>query len=265
MATSAATAQMQRLVDGGIGYHALAGLGGWLSLAGMGVSYEVVPRWMGLEPVDHRGFCAAVCLLATVGTILAVMTGLVGLWFPSRILAVAGYAGWRAVAAAAVLYLLDMLRFYRHRRRGAGLLDAPAPLGVTASLLAALALGLALFVTGRVAALAPPLVLLVVLGWLTGLGLSWLSPDHELRAAIPRRPAGAASRAPLRKEPAVPAPAPAPWPLLYFPAVWLAIVGTLIGNTAIARVAMAGVLLAVVLLLRDYLRAGADGREPRPS
>ena len=40
----------------------------------------------------------------------------------------------------------------------------------------------------------------------------------------------------------MPAPAPAPWPLLYFPAVWLAIVGTLIGNTAIARVAMAGVL-----------------------
>ncbi|HYW03734.1 MAG TPA: hypothetical protein VFA86_07290 [Gammaproteobacteria bacterium] len=258
MGTSAATAQMHRLVDGGIGYHALAGLGGWLSLAGMGVSYEVVPRWMGLEPRRHRGFGAAVCLLATGGTVLAVMTGLARLWFRSPVLAVAGYVGWLAIAASAVLYLLDMLRFYRARERGGGLLDAPAPLGVTASLLVALGLAVALLATGRMAALAPPLVLIVVLGWLTGLGLTWLSPGHKLRAAVPSRPAAARSAAGLRKEAVAPLPAPAPWPLLYFPAVWLATLGSLIGNDGVARVAMVCVFLAVVLLMRDYLGAPAE-------
>lgn len=258
MATSAATVQMQRLVDGGIGYHALAGLGGWLSLAGMGVSYEVVPRWMGLEPGRHRGFCVPACLLATAGTTLAVLSGLARLWLASPVLDVTEYVGWLAIAASAVLYLVDMLRFYHARTRGEGLLDAPAPLGVTGSLVAALGLGVALCVTGRVAPLAPPLVLLVVLGWLTGLGLTWLSPDYALRAPAPApapasaRPAASRSPPAFRGAPALPPPAPAPWPLLYFPAVWLATLGALIGNAGITRVALAGVALAVVLLLRDY-------------
>jgi len=169
----AAGATLGVLLPDGIGYHVLAGLCGWFTLTAIGVSYELLPMFM-LAPHDRGALGAAVLWLGTGGFLTAFAAGIARLLWAGAWLAAAEQAGRAAGGLAIALYLLDVTRLYRARKRRQVELHNRAGLGAFAALGLALALAAAAMVTGRLTTAVPALVLLVLLGWLTGLGLTQL-------------------------------------------------------------------------------------------
>lgn len=159
------------VVTHGVALHAGLGLGGWLTLAAMGVSYRLVsmfliaPERRGLLPRAVFGFAlvtlAALCV--AVGLLLAINGSSV------EVLLVAGAAGLVTVGC----YLGDVVILYRSRRRKAVELhmqSAAAAFGMLA--LGAVLLAFAIW-DGREAAMGAA-VYVLALGWLGGLGLAML-------------------------------------------------------------------------------------------
>lgn len=159
------------LIEHGVGLHAAFGLGGWLTLAAMGVSYRLVSMFL-IAP-ERNGmlsrlafWCGTVTLGALVG-VLFVLIGANDVWLPG--LALAGLAAVLAIGA----YLADMAILYRTRRRTALELHMRG----AATAMGMLGLGLCLLVwalwSGAERALAAS-VHILALGWLSGLGLAML-------------------------------------------------------------------------------------------
>jgi hypothetical protein len=159
------------LIEHGVGLHAAFGLGGWLTLAAMGVSYRLVSMF--LVAPERNGtlsrlafWCGTVTLGALVG-VFFVLIGANDVWLPG--LALAGLAAVLAIGA----YLADMAILYRTRRRTAielHMRSAAAAMGM-------LGLGVCLLVwalwSGAESALAAS-VHILALGWLGG-------PGHALQ------------------------------------------------------------------------------------
>ncbi len=246
------------LLAGGLAAHALAGIGGWFTLTAIGVSYELLPMFM-LAPHDRGVLGATVLWTGTAGFLAAVFAGLAGAFWPAVMLAALATAGRLAICVALALYLFDVARLYRSRMRRRIELHNRAAIGAFVSLGLAVLLGLGAILAQRLEALAPSLVLLLLLGWLSGLGLtqlykivaflSWLSRYGTRlgRGAVPRVQD-------LVHEPA------ATWLFaLYFGAVGLAALAAALtgapGRAEAIRGALAVALVAVLLLGREYLRA----------
>jgi len=144
--------------------HIALGLGGWLSFTAIGVSYRLLPMFM-LSPERERAGSRAVWWSGSAALLLAALAAPVG---PA-----AGAAAAFGLACL-VLYGVDLVFFYRHRKRRAIELNSRAAQG------AFLALGLsglllpALLAAGTLERHAGALLYLVGFGWLTGLGLSQL-------------------------------------------------------------------------------------------
>ncbi|MCR6636816.1 hypothetical protein [Devosia sp.] len=159
------------LVTHGVSLHAGFGLGGWLTLAAMGVSYRLVsmfliaPERKGAWPmlVFGSAFVALAGLCMALGLLLALNTSL------PIVLVVAGIAA----AVTVVAYLGDIAVLYRARRRKAVELHMLSALGAFGMLaLGAVMLGFGLW-QGTEAAIGAA-VYVLVLGWLSGLGLAML-------------------------------------------------------------------------------------------
>lgn len=152
--------------------HAAAGFGGWLTFTAIGVSYRLLPMFM-LAPEGDRttshiawwsGSIALVSVIVTAP--LEFMLGGTG-----RIAgAIAGLSGTLAL----VCYGLDLIFFYRNRRRRNIELNSKSAIAAFAALYLSAALLLGLLATGTLAAHAGALVYLTAFGWLTGFGLSQL-------------------------------------------------------------------------------------------
>lgn len=163
-------APLDRLVAGGVELHAALGLGGWLSVTAVGVSYRLFPMFLLAPEVERRTSRAA-----WWGASLAV-----GLVAAAALLALSGLSGgaWLLPAAlllalvATVLYGADVLHIYRGRKRKQAELNIRASfaaLGLFAA--AVLLLNVPALRTGETMA---AVVYLFVFGWLTGLGLGQL-------------------------------------------------------------------------------------------
>ncbi len=160
------------LAERGVALHAGFGLGGWLSLAAMGVSYRLLsmfllaPERRGWRPqlVLWSGAAGLTALLAALGLVLA------GGEAAPAMLAAAGLAAGLAVA----LYIGDVAGLYRSRKRAVLELHMGAALPAFAAL--PLGLGLLLWAgfSGETELVAPVAVYILALGWLGGLGLAML-------------------------------------------------------------------------------------------
>jgi len=160
------------LAGQGVALHAGFGLGGWLSLAAMGVSYRLLsmfllaPERRGWRPqlVLWSGAVAISALAVALGLVLA--QGAASPW----VLAAAGLAAGVAVA----LYIGDVAGLYRSRKRAVLELHMSAALPAFAAL--PLGLGLLLWagLAGEAELMAPVAVYILALGWLGGLGLAML-------------------------------------------------------------------------------------------
>ncbi len=152
--------------------HAALGLGGWLTVSAIGVSYRLLPMFL-LAP-DSAGRSAAPVWWAAGCAIL--------LLFVAIFLVAAGLSGVTRVLAAVLtvslvglgLYGLDLVAIYRARRRPRLELNSLAGLAAFLALfLGALWLALAA-ILGRLASDIGAIVYLLGFGWLTGLGLAKL-------------------------------------------------------------------------------------------
>lgn len=250
-ATGPALAPM--LADG-VGYHALAGLGGWFTLTAIGVSYELLPMFM-LAPHDRGALGVAVLVSGAGGFFLAFAAGLGGLIFPGGGVWLAEQIGRLAIVLALGLYLIDVVRLYRSRRRRQIELHNRAAIAAFVALGLAMLLAVGAAAYGQMASLAPTLLLLLLLGWLSGLGVTQLYKIMAFLAWLSRYGSKLGRHPVPRVQDLVNEPGSRGIFVLYFASVAVAAIAAMFDWPEVIRAALALTLLAVALLAREYLRA----------
>ncbi|MHB1617788.1 MAG: hypothetical protein ACYCUX_11055 [Metallibacterium sp.] len=241
-----------RLFAYGLPLHIVAGLGGWLSLTAMGVSYRLLAMFM-LASESARRSTRAVLLFGAGALGVTVLGGTVVIGFDhgiAAVLAVAALPGLLAIA----LYVHDLVHLYRTRKRVIELNSRMAAAAM-ASLAIAAVLLIVLAGTESLTRNAGALVFLILFGWLSGLGLAmlykiipfltWLECYGPVlgRAPTPRVQDLVAEQH-ARK-----------WFALYFAAVWIG-TGALLDHAAgLFRVAAALQLIATAGITVQLIRA----------
>lgn len=242
---------LDRLVADGVELHAVLGLGGWLSVTAVGVTYRLFSMFL-LAPEVERLTSRA----AWWGASLAV-----GLVAAAVVLVLSGSFGSSLLFAAALLLTLmtvmlygaDVLHIYRGRKR------KQAELNIRASFAAVGLFALSILFLNvpalRAGDMVAAVVYLFVFGWLTGLGLAqlykivafltWLEAYGPVlgRAPVPRvqdlvdeRHAFILFR-------------------LYYGAVVVAALSLAAGVTGLFQMAIAAQLFATLCLIREFIRA----------
>ncbi|MFC3074571.1 hypothetical protein [Shinella pollutisoli] len=244
---------LDTLVGEGIGLHAAFGLGGWLSLTAIGVSYRLFPMFL-LAPETEKATSRAVWWSG------AFALGLVAACLPLLLLAVAGADILLSLAALLTLALVllyghDAIGFYRARKRKQAELNIRASLAALAILAAATLLFLLPPVRAAAGENAAALVYLFVFGWLTGLGLSqlykivafmtWLESYGPVlgRAPVPRVQDLVAERRAFVLF------------CLYYAAVGAATLSLFGGSAGLFRACVCVQLAATVALVNEFVRA----------
>lgn len=242
-----------RVLAAGLGAHIGGGLVGWFTLTALGVSYRLLGMFM-LAPDDRGRLGDAAFLLTTGGLSIAWLAGL-GRLLDAPPLETLMTAGEATAALGVVLYLADMVRLYRARRRRALELHSVTAAASLGALAVALTLLAASRISGRLEDLAGPGLYLLVFGWLSGLALgqlyklvpflTWLQRYSGLlgKTAVP-------SIAELVNERRA-----APWFALYFAAVAIGTACGLLAWPTLWRLAVAAHLLATLGIARELWRA----------
>lgn len=242
------------LLGDGLGDHVLAGIGGWFTLTAIGVSYELLPMFM-LAPHDRGALGVAVLVSGAGGFFVAFGAGLGGIISPGGGVWLAEQIGRLAIVLALGLYLLDVARLYRSRRRQQIELHNRAAIGAFVALGLAVLLALGAVAFGHLTALAPTLVLLLLLGWLSGLGVTQLYKIVAFLAWLSRYGSQLGRHPVPRVQDLVNEPGSRGVFALYFASVAIAALAAMLGWPEVTRAALALTLLAVALLGREYLRA----------
>ncbi|WP_411034943.1 hypothetical protein [Shinella sp. BYT-45] len=244
-------AALARLVAGGVELHAALGLGGWLSVTAVGVSYRLLAMFL-LAPEAERRTSRALWWAA------AVAVGLVAASIPFVAFALSGVPVLFASAllltlAAVLLYGGDVLGIYRARKR------KQAELNIRAAGPAFVALVLSVILVNVPAVRAgegvAAFAYLFAFGWLTGLGLAqlykivafltWLEAYGPVlgRAPVPRvQDLVEESHARILF-----------W--IYYAAAAAATLALFAGTPDIFRGAVCLQLIATLALLREFVRA----------
>lgn len=244
-------AAMATLAEGAVPVHAALGLGGWLTVTAMGVSYRLLAMFMLAPELERRGSRAGLVLAVTAvatalgGGLAAIAAGR----GPGPMLLIAAAAG----TGALLFYGRDIVHLYRNRKRPRIELNSRVSILALASLAASVALLGLLLVLGRLGRDAGALVFLVAMGWLTGLGLAqlykitafvtWLECYGPVlgRVTTPRVQDLVDERRAL------------PWFVLHFAASWTGTAALLAGAPLLFRLAAAGLVVALLGILRALL------------
>jgi hypothetical protein len=236
----------------GVPLHAVAGLGGWLTVTAMGVSYRLLAMFMLAPELEGPGsraalwFGAAALAAAIIGGVAAIGMG----FGPRWALDAGGFLG----LVAAGLYGRDMRQLYRRRKRRVIELNSRMAGVALAHLGAAVLLLVALAASGTLGRHVGALVFLTVFGWLTGLGLAklykivafltWLECYGPVLGKVDTP----------RVQDLVAEPRARPGFRVYFVATDLAVLALLAEMPDFARVWTMVMLLAVGMIARELLR-----------
>jgi hypothetical protein len=236
----------------GLPLHAIAGLGGWLTLTAMGVSYRLLTMFM-LAP-DTKDRQTAVTLAAGLLAVTVTVAG--------GGIAIAAGSGMTVVLASAAvlgmiciaLYGRDVAEIFRSRRRRQLELNMRMAKTSFVSLMATAVLGVALIATGKFAVHVGAVAFLAIFGWLSGLVLAtlykivafltWLETYGPImgRALTPRVQDLVAERRAAK------------WFVVYDVAVWAGTFTLLLGLTSVFRVCAAMMMVAILGLMREIVR-----------
>lgn len=240
------------LLVSGIPLHAIAGLGGWLTLTAMGVSYRLLAMFMLATDVDDRQ--SRITLAAgALAIAVTVAGGALAIWLASGSTLVLSMAGLLGLASAA-LYGRDIAGIFRNRKRKQLELNMRMATLSFVSLAGTAVLGLALVLFDALPAHVGAFAFLAVFGWLSGLVLAklykivafltWLETYGPVmgRASIPRvQDLVAEGRA-------------TKWFVVYYAAVWAGTLALLSGESGAFRVAATAVTVGVIGIVREVIR-----------
>lgn len=242
-----------QLLAAGLRAHVAGGLVGWFTLTALGVSYRLLGMFM-LTPDDRGRLGHTAFLLTACGLAIAWLASLAQMLDTPALHTL--MAMGEAIAAVGVaLYLGDMVRLYRTRRRRALELHSVA----AAASLGALAAAIVLLVVADLASsfddVTGPALYLLVFGWLSGLALGQLYKLVPFLTWL-QRYSSQLGKAPVPNvEELVNEGRAAPWFVLYFGAVATGTTCGLLGWPIFWRLAVAAHLLATIGIVRELWRA----------
>lgn len=250
----------------GLPIHAIAGLGGWLTLTAMGVSYRLLAMFL-LSPELERASTKAALYLGAAALTVVVVGGTLAILLHGDLAIVLLIAA--AVGLAALgLYGGDVAYLYRARKRRKIELNSTMAALALAALGGSVLLTVVLMALGRLADHVAAVVFLVAFGWLSGLGLAQL---YKIVAFLTwlecYGPLLGKMQTPRVQDLVVEARA-ARWFVLYFLAVGAGTLA-LLGDYRLAFQASAGAMLAATAgvlsqLVRTRLLADVAGTFPLP-
>lgn len=245
------SAALARLVASGVELHAALGLGGWLSITAIGVSYRLLAMFLLAPEVERRTSHAVWWTAALAAGLIAMAVVLMLFAFPG--VSVLFAAALLLTLAAVLLYGGDVLHLYRSRKR------KKAELNIRASLPAFVALAISLVLVNVPAIRAgdgvAAVVYLFTFGWLSGLGLAQL---YKIVAFLTWLEAygPVLGRAPVpRVQDLVEERRAHTLFLLYYGAVAAATAALLAAMPDMFRGAVCLQLVATLALMREFVRA----------
>lgn len=240
------------LLASGIPLHAIAGLGGWLTLTAMGVSYRLLAMFMLAPDVDDRQ-TRATLITGALAVALTVVGGSFAIGLGSGLTVVLLVAGIFGLASAA-LYGRDIAGIFRGRKRRQLELNMQMATLSFASLAATALMGIVLAATGLFTAAVGAFAFLAVFGWLSGLVLAklykivafltWLETYGPVmgRAPTPRvQDLVAEGRA-------------TKWFVIYYAAVWAGTLALLIGASPAFRLTAWVMVVGAGGIVREMIR-----------
>lgn len=237
----------------GLPIHIVAGLGGWLAFAAMGVSYRLLAMFM-LAP-DPDGLRPRLAFyIGTAALALTVLLGTAAIYLGKSItviLLIAMPLGFSTVA----LYGLDILRLYQVRKRPTLELNSRMAAFAFVSLIPAAPLSVVAFAKAAPDAYVAAIIYLISFGWLSGLGLAklykivpfitWLECYGPLLGKM-QTP---------RVQDLVVEKRASKWFILYFCAVWLGAGALVIGLTTVFRGSAFVMIVATCGIIIELVRA----------
>lgn len=241
------------LTGSGLVVHAIAGLGGWLTFAAVGVSYRLLAMFM-LAPELERTRTKGVLYLGASALAFALGGGALAIVYDKNVsfaLLASGVFG----LAAFVLYGSDVVHLYRARKRHTIELNSRMAALALASLAISIVLIIVLLGLGQLKERAAAVVFLAAFGWLSGLGLAqlykivafltWLECYGPVlgKVSTPRVQDLVVERRATK------------WFLLYFLAVWAGTVTLIIPNSSAFRGAAAAMLIATIGIVAQLVCA----------
>lgn len=242
------TIQWAGMSTKGLRLHVLSGLLGWFTLTAMGVSYRLLSMFT-LAPEERGALGRAVLWLSAGGLATTWLLGAIeasGLTVPTSLNALAYAVLWLGGA----LYLFDMVRLFRARRRPKLELNAVAAIAALAAFGLCLLGTVLATITGRLEEMAGPLAYLFVFGWLSGLGLSQLYKIVPFITWLERYGALLGKQSVPRVQDLVDERRDRPWFVVYFAAVGAGALFGALGWTLGWRVAIGVHLLATLMIVR---------------
>lgn len=242
----------QSILTSGVPLHAIAGLGGWLTLTAMGVSYRLLPMFMLSPDVDERK--SNMTLVAGVLAVAAALVGgAVAIWLVSglgAVLPVVGVLGLMTI----VLYGRDVIAIFSGRKRRQLELNTRMAVLSFASLAGAALLGLILVLTGAFTAHLGAFAFLAIFGWLSGLVLAklykivafltWLETYGPVMGRTPTP----------RVQDLVSEGRASKWFVIYHAGVWLGTLMLLAGHSPAFRAAAAMMAVGLAGIVREVVR-----------
>lgn len=161
-----ATRELTVLGGRGLAAHVIGGVGGWLTLTAMGVSYKLLAMFTLSD--EYRGLMG---WTAYVATALGVALTWVSQWMNASLWV---FVGWTMLLGGLALFVWDMRALYAQRKRRQLELNARfgiIPLGVLAVLIVVAAI---VGLPGTMSRWDIALVFMALYGWLGGLALTQL-------------------------------------------------------------------------------------------
>ena len=243
---------MVALTASGLPIHVIAGLGVWLTVTAMGVSYRLLAMFM-LAPDLERTTTRAALYLAAAALALAIVGG-VAMVLVDGNLALALLAAFIVGLAALALYGADVVHLYRARKRRKIELNSRMAAYALASLAGAAALAVVLLATGQLAEQVAALVFLIAFGWLSGLGLAQLYKIVAFLTWLECYGPVLGKMQTPRVQDLVIEPRAIRWFQLYFAAVWIGTAALLAGYAPGFRIAAVLMFAATVGILAQLVQ-----------
>ncbi len=250
------------ILAAGVPLHAIAGVGGWLTLTAMGVSYRLLSMFMLSPDVDDRK-SGATLLSGALAIVAAVAGGVAAIALSSGMNVALSFAAALGLATVA-LYGRDVIAIFRARQRRQLELSTRMAALSFANLGGAALLGVMLVLTGNFAAYVGAFVFLVVFGWLSGLVLAklckivafltWLETYGPVMGRSPTP----------RVQDLVAEGRASKWFVIYYAAVWLGMLMLLADQASAFRVTAVAMAIGTIGIVREVarIRRLADVADP---